>query len=398
MELLNPLPLEKPVRTPAGRPAALAFVADAESEAVLQNAFRQKLPGTVQRGNIVKAIQYIAAERSPRILVVDISDVGLPVTEVHRLADVCEPGVSVIVIGTRNEVGLYRDLLHAGVSEYVVKPLTPNLMEKALHTATHGADTAPISRKLGKLVVVAGARGGVGTSTIAVNAAWYFANRHARRVALVDLNLHNGSCSLMLNLAASSGLRDALDNPLRIDSLFLERTMMLHGERLYVLGSEEPLDDELQFSPAAFDTLIEVLREQFHYIVVDAPRMPSPATRRALETADTRVIIVDQTLLAVRDAARLARLQPAGEHRDIFVVNRGGEAGRRSIRVDEIAGALEQRVRCVVPFQPTLFAAAAASGEVPAARRGRFADSVATLATEISGQADERKSRWSLFR
>jgi pilus assembly protein CpaE len=399
MELLNQTTVEKINRTPAGRPGVLAFVTDAESEAVLLNAFREETPGTVQRGNITKAVQHLASARSPRILVVDISDVALPVTEVHRLADVCEPGVSVVVIGTRNEVGLYRDLLAAGVAEYVVKPLTPHLVAKAINTARHGADATPISRKLGKLIATVGARGGVGASTVAVNLAWHFANRSTRRVALVDLDLHHGACSLMLNLAPSSGLRDALENPLRIDSLFLERTMMMHGERLYVLGSEEPLQDEVHFPAGSLDTLVEVLREQFHYIVIDVPRFQSPASRRALEIADTRIIIVDQTLQAIRDAARLTRLrqQDGGERRDLIVVNRKGEGGRRSVGVEEIAGALEQRLRCVVPFQPPLFAAAAAQGIVAAAKRGSFANAIAGLATEISGQSG-RKPGWSLFR
>ena len=129
MELLSPTPaLERTIRALAGRPAALAFVNDPESEAVLQTAFREEAPGAVLRGDITKAIQHLAANRSPRVLVVDISDVALPVTQIHQLADVCEPGVSVIVIGTRDEVGLYRDLLHAGIAEYIVKPLTDGLV------------------------------------------------------------------------------------------------------------------------------------------------------------------------------------------------------------------------------------------------------------------------------
>jgi len=401
MELVHSSTLEKTAaKAPAGRPAALAFVTDAESEAVLQGAFLEDSPGTIFRGNITKAVEHLTGARSPRILVVDISDVALPVTEVHHLADVCEPGVSVIVVGTRNEVGLYRDLLQAGVSEYIVKPLTPDLVAKALNTATHGVDAAPISRKLGKLIAFVGARGGVGTSTLAVNLAWYFAHQKARRVGLLDLDLHNGVCSLMLNLPTSSGLRDALENPSRVDSLFLERTMALHGERLFVLGSQEPLDEELRFPAAAVDRLVEVLREQFHYVIVDVPRSPSPISRRVLEIADMRVIVVDQTLQAVRDAARLGRVPGLDgiERHDLIVVNRKGESGRRGVAVEEVGGALDHRLSCIVPFQPALFAAAGAKGIVPAEQKSHFADAIGRLATEISGQAIKRKPRWRLFR
>jgi pilus assembly protein CpaE len=398
MELVNTPAIEKTGKAPAGRPAALAFVTDAESETVLQGVFMEEAPGIVLRGNITKAVQHLSEARSPRILVVDISDVALPVSEVHRLADVCEPGVSVIVIGSRNEVGLYRDLLQAGVAEYIVKPLTPDLAAKALNTALHGADSAPISRKLGKLIAFVGARGGVGTSTMAVNLSWYLAHRHARRVALVDLDLHNGVCSLMLNLPPSSGLREALESPMRVDNLFLERTMTQQSERLFVLGSQEPLEQELLFPATSIDKLIDVLREQFHYVVIDVPRLPSAVARRVLANADTRVIVVDQTLQAVRDAVRLSRLggTDRGERRDLIVVNRRGEAGRRAVRVEEVEGAIEQRLRCIVPFQPALFASAGAQGIVPVAQKGRFADSIAALATEISGQP-AHKSRWRLF-
>jgi pilus assembly protein CpaE len=403
MELINTnADLEKTSRLPAGRPAALAFVNDPNREEVLKTAFREEAPGAVLRGDITKAVQYLSGTRSPRILVVDISDVALPVTEVHHLADVCEPGVSVVVIGTRDEVGLYRDLLQAGVAEYIVKPLTDNLVARALNATKGGTEPTPISRKLGKMIGVVGARGGVGTSTMAVNLAWYLANRQVRRVALVDLDLHNGVCSLMLNVPPSGGLRDALENPLRVDTLFLERTLAAYSERLWVLGSEEPLEEELQFPGSAVDRLIEVLREQFHYVVADLPRLPNPLSHRILEIADTRVIVLDQTLQAIRDAARICRLPDLGldgvTGRPLVVVNRVGEGGRGSVKVEEVAGALGQRLRWLIPYQPAVFTSALAQGTIAAEKGGRFADAIAALATELSGQAAEKPSRWRLFR
>jgi pilus assembly protein CpaE len=145
---------------------------------------------------------------------------------------------------------------------------------------------------------------------------------------------------------------------------------------------------------------MEVLREQFHYVIVDVPRSPSAVSRRVLEIADTRVIVVDQTLQAVRDGARLGRLPglDGGSRRDLIVVNRKGEAGRRGVTVEEVGGALDQRLSCVVPFQPALFASAGAEGTVPVAQKGHFADAIGELASEISGRPKQSKSRWRLFR
>src|SRR5207247_5242198 len=120
---------------------------------------------------------------------------------------------------------LYRDLIDAGVSNYIVKPLTRELLTRALAPKTNSTEISRSALKLGKLVSFIGARGGVGTTTLAANLAWHLANRHSRRVALVDLDLQNGDCSMIFNVDNVPGLRDALANPLRLDHLLLDRIM-----------------------------------------------------------------------------------------------------------------------------------------------------------------------------
>src|SRR5690242_14345128 len=121
--LLNPVPLENVSRLPVGRLPLMAFV-DAESERALHESSALAPFGRnylIMRGGIVKAIEYLGAQRSPHRLIVDISGVDLPLSQMQVLAEVCEPGVTVIAIGERNDVGLYRDLTEIGVSDYIVK-------------------------------------------------------------------------------------------------------------------------------------------------------------------------------------------------------------------------------------------------------------------------------------
>ena len=274
-----PAPIERTAvsKLPVGRPAFLAFVADAETDKLLHECVTQLAlgQGTIMRGGIAKAIEHLGQHRSPHILIVDVSGIDLPVSRIHELAEVCEPGVAVIAIGNRNEIGLYRDLLQAGVADYVVKPLNTQLLAKALASGRATGEASPIHKKLGTMVAFVGTRGGVGTTTLAVNMAWYLANRQSRRVALVDLDLQNGDCALALDIKPTSGLREALANPLRIDNTLLERVMTPVGERLFVLSSEEPLSDDLHFTAVAVETLVSALREQFHYVIVDVPRIPA---------------------------------------------------------------------------------------------------------------------------
>jgi pilus assembly protein CpaE len=399
INLLTATAIEPVPRIAAGRLPVIAFV-DADTERLLQES--SLLPGRNQiiRGGIAKAIDYLNEQRSPHLLFVDISGVELPLSKVQMLADVCEPGTTVIAIGEHNDVALYRDLQAAGVSDYLVKPLTRELVTKALAPKTNGSGEmgrAASALKLGKMVSFIGARGGVGATTVGANFAWHLANRQSRRVALVDLDLQHGDCNLLFSAETTPGLRDALANPLRLDPLLLERIMTQRGERLFVLGGEEPIQDHVQFTPAAVDTLFSVLRSQFHYVIVDVPRIPIPAYRRAFEIADRRVIVVDQTMRSMRDAVRLKKAfgDTPGAEQAIFVLNREGEAGNHGLSLREIISVLQAKPTSTIPFLPKLVTPAAHHATVAAHQR-KFGNAIGGLALEISGRT--RRRRWFSWR
>src|SRR5215472_10216935 len=388
--LLRPGLIEKRVAPVSARACLMAFVADGETAASLETCLSQLSfsDATIKTGGIARAIRHLGAERSPENIIVDISGTDMPASRVHDLAQLCEPGVTVIAIGDRNDIGLYRDLVQAGVSEYVVKPITPQLLAKALAPKPASTQGIPVSRKLGKMVAFVGARGGVGTTTLAISLAWYLADRQKRRVLLLDLDLQNGDCALALNVSPTPGLCEALANPLRIDSVLLERAMAVQGERLFVLSAEEPLRADVEFRAEAVETLVGVLRTQFHYIIVDVPRLSGAPYRRSLDMADIRVIVADQTLRSVRDTVRLqaALGERSAAHRNLLVVNRNGEGGRYAMTLDEMAK-VDLHPKIVIPFRPKLSTAAGL------ARRSRFTEAAAALATEISGHLPER-TRW----
>jgi pilus assembly protein CpaE len=393
--LQSPGPIERAPRAPARRARLIAFVLDSHTEASLNGCLSQlRVPNAaIKRGGIAKAIQYLSGERSPETIIVDISGVDMPASQIHDLAELCEPGVTVVAIGDRNEVALYRDLKQAGVSEYIVKPITAPLLAKALSPMPAAAEASPINRKLGSMVGVVGARGGVGATTLAIHLGWYLAHRQSRRVMLLDLDLQTGDCALALNLKPTPGLREALANPLRIDSVFLERAAAIHSERLFVLSAEEPLRADAEFSPEAVETLVGALRMQFHYIIADVPRIPAAPYRQALDMADLRVIVADQTLRSARDAVRLRNALGTydGVHRNLLVINRSGEGGRQAMTLAEMAK-VNLRPDFVIPFRPKLFTM---PGVAP---RGAVTEVVAALAAQISGRDPERRRWWGLIR
>ena len=116
---------------------------------------------------------------------------------------------------------------------------------------------------------------------LATSVAWLIAHERRRRVALVDLDLQFGTVALSLDLEPSHGLREALENPNRIDGLFMDRVLVQHSERLFVLSAEESPDETLLLDYGAVELLMTELRNKFHYVVVDVPRQ-----RQRLHAAD----------------------------------------------------------------------------------------------------------------
>jgi pilus assembly protein CpaE len=113
IKLLTATPIEAAPRQAAGRVSVMAFV-DAETERLLQESSLLLGRSVIMRGGIAKAIEHLSEERSPHRMLVDISGVALPLSQLQMLAEVCEPGTNVIALGDQNDVALYRDLVEAG--------------------------------------------------------------------------------------------------------------------------------------------------------------------------------------------------------------------------------------------------------------------------------------------
>jgi pilus assembly protein CpaE len=378
----------------------VAFLADHASEGTVSEVFSDlNMPYTlVRRGGVNEAIDYLGENESPKTLIVDVADSEMPLSEVNNLAEACEPGVTVIIIGNQNDIGLFRDLIQLGVSDYLAKPITGELIKRSLTSAENGGASSPVARqRSGKLIAVTGARGGVGATTVVSNLGWLLANEVHRRVAMVDLDTQFGSLSLAFDQKPSKGLREALENHHRVDTLFVERAMTSIDQRLFLLGGEESLQEPVSFDTRSVDTLVEILEKQFHYVMVDVPRMPGPVHRHVLQTADIRVVVAEPSVASVRDTIRLLGLMGKDEvgRRTIVILNRRTQASNADISVQEFEKAIGRKVDHVIPFGKGSVNAAGNSGEVVASRRGPVTDSLTDLAFELSGRSNAKVKRFS---
>jgi len=369
----------------------LAFVTDPETYAVVDQVVGEMmLPhASIRRGDVKDAIKHMGEQRSPRLLVIDLSGSEMPLSDINGLADVCEPGVTVIALGDYNDCGLFRDLLGHGIADYLVKPLTPGLLQKALLSATDQSAVAKGNARLGKLIAITGSRGGVGATMVATSVAWHIAHERRRRVALVDLDLQFGTVALCLDLEPSHGLREALENPNRIDGLFLDRVLIQHSERLFVLSAEESPDETLLLDFSALELLLTELRSKFHYVIVDLPRNPSPCTQQVLQSATDLVLVSDYSLAGMRDSMRLVGLLPSmnASCNVSLVVNRAGEHKQGEMPRAEFEKGIGRKIDFVMPFDAKSVAAATNFGQPVASLRGPVSGSLKEIAERLCGPA-----------
>lgn len=374
-----------------------AFVRDDPTRKVVdQIVVELMIPNaSVQRGGADDAIRCLGAQRSPRLLVVDLSGVDLPLSVMAELAEVCEPGVTVVALGDRNDVGLFRDLINSGVSDYLVKPITPALLQKSLVGVLESASHGRAGSRVGRLIAVTGSRGGVGGTLLATNIAWSIANRRRRRVALVDLDLQYGTVALSLDLEPCHGLAEALEQPGRIDGLFVDRLMAQHSDTLHVLSGEETLGEPVVPDLTALEALIKELRNKFHYVVVDVPRQVSAATQHVLALAGNLVVVTDLSLAGMRDTLRLLGTLPVlnAACQVTVCVNRSGQYRDAEIVLKEFEAGIGRGVDFVIPFDQRSVAAATNVGQPIAGGRGPVASTIHAVAERVAGGAATAAAR-----
>ncbi len=247
---------------------------------------------------------------------------------INRLAEICDPETEVVVIGERNDIVLYRDLRAAGVAEYFYKPLISSLISRVLVDISSGTRRLQPSRS-GRLVFLLGARGGVGVTTIATNLAWYFAEARQRGVLLLDLDLHTGDAALQLDAQPSHALREALDDPKRIDELFLERGVMPVTSRLGLLAGLEPLSDKVALNEDAIRQLLQKVLAHFRYVLIDLPREIALSLPALLHMPSTLLLVSDGSIAGTREVARWREFLGANtpERTLMHVLNKQNAAG-----------------------------------------------------------------------
>ncbi len=351
----------------------------------------------VYKGGLRNAIQSLSVAASPHILFVDMSESIDPINDINSLAEVCEPGTIVIAAGQINDVRLYRDLLASGIQDYLLKPLNIDHVRDALINA-QAAFMAPRidSNETRSHVATAiiGTRGGVGASTVATSLAWLMSEKAQRSTALLDLDLHFGTNALTLDLEPGRGLIDAIENPSRIDGLFIERAMVRASDKLAVLSAEAPINQPMMTDGGAFHHLLEEFRTSFECCVIDMPRHMLIQFPQLMSDVQVAVIVTEITLAAARDTIRtLSWLRSNAPNVKTLVVANKVQANMLEISRKDFEQSIENKIDILLPYDMRMAAQAAKLGKPLAevAKSGKLGQVYASIPghiLEMTGNAD----------
>ncbi|MFB0872395.1 MULTISPECIES: pilus assembly protein CpaE [unclassified Sphingobium] len=372
-----------------------AFVCDDHSFDLLRAVVAEMgwAPEKVNKGGMRNAVQSLSITASPQILFVDMSESGDPLNDINSLAEVCEPGTVVIAAGQVNDVRLYRDLVASGIQDYLLKPFGADQLRDALAQA-QAVFMAP--RDAGPerphcTIAVIGTRGGVGASSIATSLAWLLSEKKKRPTALLDLDVHFGTNALAMDLEPGRGLTDAIENPSRIDGLFIERAMVRASDTLAILSAEAPISQPMLTDGGAFYQLLEEFRLAFECSVIDLPRGMLIQHPHLMTDVNVTLVVTELTLASARDTIRiLSWLKSNAPQGRVIVVANRVHPGSPEISRKDFEQSIERKVDVIVPFDLRVAAQAAKLGKTIAetAKGSKLGAACTAMLEEVLGAAD----------
>src|SRR5712692_4262784 len=307
---------------------------------------------------------------SPDLIIVDTrGDAASAMSSIERLR-AGAPGAGIFAVALVAEPELILQAMRAGANEFFTWPPAEETFHGAIRRTAARRDTVQGARPSATTLVFFGAKGGAGTTTLAVNCGVEVARLSKRSTVIVDLKPGLGEVALFLGVRPRYSLLDAIDNLHRLDREFLKELVVKHKSGLEILAGSDNFDRPGAADGAAIEELFRLLTRQYEYLVVDAGSQINSCAVAALYTADRMFLVANPDVPSVRNAQRLLErvreLGACGE-RVRLLLNRAAEP--YPIPPKQIEAALGHPIHHTFPSDYKTVSAALNSG-VPLALSG----------------------------
>src|SRR5437764_2733871 len=316
-------PLEDHI-APSPRVSVQAFCETVETAAAVQSAGEDRRLGKahlkIQMGGMAAETKAYRTAPTPNVIILETEGRNESLIGLDQVATVCDSGTRVIVIGRINDVGLYRELVRRGVSDYVLAPVNALDVVRSIC----GLFSTPEAKAVGRIIAVVGAKGGVGASTIAHNVAWAIARDLALDSVVADLDLAFGTAGLDYTQDPAQGIADAVFSTDRVDTAFPDLLLSKCTDHLSLLAAPATLERAYDFGADAFDAIFDTLRTTMPCIVLDVPHQWTGWTKRALIGADDILIVASPDLASLRNTKNifdLLKAEPPNDRAPLYCPN-----------------------------------------------------------------------------
>ena len=394
---------EEPRARPIPRVNIQAFCEDQATASVIQTASEDrrlsKAHVTVQMGGVDAAVaSFYPLQTHAWIVIESLLDRVDMLSDLERLAEVCDPGTKVVAIGHVNDVLLYRELLHQGVSEYVVAPLNVAQMIESISTVYSDPEAAPV----GQIIAFIGAKGGSGSSTVCHNTAFAIAGTLESDVVIADLDLPFGTAGLDFNQDPLQGIADALASPERLDEVLLDRLLSRCSEHLSLFAAPSALDRSCDVDGTACETVLDVVRANVPWVAVDVPHIWAAWAKDVILKSDHVVITATPDLASLRNTKNLVdqlKVARPNDRPPLLVLNQVGLPKRPEISAKDFGQAVELDPKLVIDFDAQLFGTAANNGQMieEVSDKSKAADAFRALADLLTDRSEQKSERASLL-
>jgi pilus assembly protein CpaE len=388
---------------PAPRVSVQAFCENVDTAAAIQAAGEDrrlaKAHLRIQMGGMTGAIEAYQSSPTPNVIILESENRSEDILGgLDQLANYCDAGTRVVVIGRMNDVTLYRELVRRGISDYLISPVDVLQIVRAVC----GLFSAPDAKPVGRIIAVVGAKGGVGASTISHNIAFSIARDLLLDSVVTDLDLAFGTAGLDFNQDPAQGIAEAVFSPDRIDTAFIDRLLAKCTDHLNLLAAPATLDRVYDFGADAFEAIFDSLRTTVPCVVVDVPHQWTGWTKQTLVGADDILIVATPDLANLRNTKNLYDFLKAARPNDRlprYCLNQVGIPKRPEIKAADFAKALDDEAMAIIPFEPQLFGAAANNGQMIAeiSAGHRTAETFRQLAQNLTGRSEPKKQRAGLM-
>jgi len=318
----------------------------------------------VRNGGIMAAAQAFGQATTPDVLILETEGHRDQVlSELGQLAQVCAPTTKVVLIGHVNDVILYRELIRQGLSEYLVAPVHQLQVIDAISSLFNEPGADPI----GRIMAFIGAKGGVGSSTIAHNIASLASGDYQVDTIVTDLDLAFGTAGLNFNQDPAQGIAEAIASSDRIDQTMVERLLTRCNDRLSLLSAPAQVEKSLGIDIDTLEPIIDAIRSSAPLIVLDVPNLWTAWSKQLLTNADDVIITSTPDLASLRNTKNLFDFLTSARPNDkapLIILNQVGVQKRPEIPVSEFAKAIGVEPTAVIPFDAHVFGTAASNGQM----------------------------------